>query len=223
MKIWTSKEKLHLIPLGVDLEEFNLTKSRSSEALKRRFGIQDKYIVFTLKAHEPRYRIEDVIKAASLVLKRRRDIVFLIGGQGSLKLYHKKLANVLGVSNNIIFLPKIPSKKLPLFYSMCDIFVNPALGEGFGMVTAEAMAMGKPVIAIKRYGSIDLISDYRNGFLVDPMNPRQIAEKILWLIEHPDEAKRMGINGRRIIEEKFDVKKRINKIINLYKRILNSS
>lgn len=106
---------------------------------------------------------------------------------------------------------------------MCDIFVNPALGEGFGMVTAEAMAMGKPVIAIKRYGSIDLISDYRNGFLVDPMNPRQIAEKILWLIEHPDEAKRMGINGRRIIEEKFDVKKRINKIINLYKRILNSS
>jgi glycosyltransferase involved in cell wall biosynthesis len=221
LKCGASKEKLHLIPLGVDLERFN--PSINSSELKKKLQIENKHIVFTLKAHEPRYRIEDVIRAASFVLKQRKDVVFLIGGQGSLKPYHENLACTLGISNNIIFLGKISPKELPLFYSVCDIFVNPALGEGFGIVTAEAMAAGKPVIAVKRYGSMDLVSDHVNGFLVNPMDPKQIAKKILWLIEHPDEAKRMGMNGRRIVEEKFDVEKRIDRIIEVYERIISKS
>jgi glycosyltransferase involved in cell wall biosynthesis len=114
----------------------------------------------------------------------------------------------------------MPFEKLPLFYSICDVFVNPALGEGFGIVSAEAMATGKPVIAVRRYGSLDLVSDGVNGFLVDPRSPKQIAEKILWLIENPEEAKRMGLNGRKIVEEKFDIGKRIDRIKTLYMNLL---
>lgn len=161
-----------------------------------------------------------MIRAASLILKQRKDIIFLIGGQGSLKTYHENLSKSLGISSHIMFLGKIPYEKLPLFYSMCDVFVNPALGEGFGIVTAEAMAMGKPVIAVRRYGSIDLVLDHVNGFLVDPRNPKQIADKILWLINNPDEARRMGMNGRKIVEDKFNINKRIDRIVSLYHRIL---
>jgi glycosyltransferase involved in cell wall biosynthesis len=221
LKAGASKEKLHLIHLGVDLERFN--PYVNSLELKRKLQIEDKHIVFTLKAHEPRYRIEDVIKAASLVLKRRNDVVFLIGGSGSLKPFHENLASKLGISNSVIFLGKIPYQKLPRFYSICDVFVNPALGEGFGIVTAEAMASGKPVIAVKRYGSIDLILDHVNGFLVDPRSPEQIAEKILWLIEHPDAAKQMGMNGRKIAEEKFNVDRRIGKILQLFLKLSSMS
>ena len=220
-KCGASKEKLHLIHLGVDLERFSPARDGEEiKKLKEELKVRDKYIIFTLKSHEPRYRIEDVIRAASIILKQRRDVVFLIGGQGSLKPYHEKLARELGISKHIIFLGKIPCNKLPLFYSMCDVFVNPALGEGFGIVTAEAMASGKPVIAVRRYGSIDLVSNYVNGFLVNPMNAEQIAEKILWLVSNPEEAKRMGMKGRKIVEEKFDIDKRIDRIISLYHRIL---
>jgi len=215
------KRKLHLIPLGVDLKRFN--PAIDSQELKKELQIEDKHVVFTLKAHEPRYRIEDLIRAAHIVLKRRRDVVFLIGGQGSLKTYHENLSRALGISDHVIFLGRIPYERLPLFYSVCDIFVNPALGEGFGIVTAEAMATGKPVIAVRRYGSIDLVLDYVNGFLVDPKKPKQIADKILWLIDNPEEARRMGMIGRKIVEEKFDISKRIDRLISLYHRVLEGA
>jgi len=217
LKCGASKGKLHLIPLGVDLERFN--PAISSQELKKELQIEYKRIVFTLKTHEPRYRIEDVIRAASFVLKRRKDVGFLIGGRGSLKPYHENLSKSLGVSSHVMFLGKIPYEKLPFFYSVCDVFVNPALGEGFGIVTAEAMATGKPVIAVRRYGSIDLVSDHVNGFLVNPRDAKQIAEKILWLISNSKKAKRMGVNGREIAEEKFNVNKRIDKIVQLYERL----
>jgi glycosyltransferase involved in cell wall biosynthesis len=218
LKCGAIKERLWLIPLGVDLERFS--PATDDRKLKKELQIEDKYIVFTLKAHEQRYRIEDVINAASLALKQRQDIIFLIGGQGSLKPYHENLSRSLGISSHVIFLGRMPFEKLPLFYSICDVFVNPALGEGFGIVSAEAMATGKPVIAVRRYGSLDLVSDGVNGFLVDPRSPKQIAEKILWLIENPEEAKRMGLNGRKIVEEKFDIGKRIDRIKTLYMNLL---
>jgi len=105
---------------------------------------------------------------------------------------------------------------------MWDTIPKRPLGEGFGIVTAEAMATGKPVIAVRRYGSIDLVSDYINGFLVDPKSPKQIAEKILWLIDNPKESKRMGMNGRKTVMDKFNLDKRIDKIVSLYKTLLTN-
>ena len=69
-------------------------------------------------------------------------------------------------------------------------------------------------------GILDQIVDGYNGFLVQPRNPTEIAEKILWLISNPKEAKHMDMKGRKIIEEKFDIDKRIDRIISLYHRIL---
>ena len=106
------------------------------------------------------------------------------------------------------------------YYAMSDIVVVPSLQEAFGLVVAEAMASGKPVIGSNVGGIPDQIIDGYNGFLVQPRKPKEIAEKILWLINNPEEARRMGMNGRRIVEEKFDINKRIDRLISLYHRIL---
>jgi glycosyltransferase involved in cell wall biosynthesis len=212
-----AKSKLHLIPLGVDGNRFNPKVNGLS--VRQRLGIENKSVVFTLKAHEPRYRIEDIIRAAAIVTSRHDQVVFLIGGAGSLKNYHQNLSKKLNISSSIIFLDKITYDELPLYYAACDVFVNSALGEGFGIVTAEAMATGKPAVAVKRHGSIDLVSDGINGFLVEPMSPQGIADKIMYFVENLKEAKRMGMNGRKMVEEKFDIKKRIDRIISLYKRL----
>jgi len=177
-----AKNKLYLIPLGVDCNRFN--PNIDGLSIRRRLGIEDKFIIFVLKAHEPRYRIEDVIRAAAIVIHHYSNVVFLIGGTGSLKDYHQNLSRKLNISNNVIFLGKIPYDELPLYYAACDIFVNPALGEGFGIVIAEAMATGKPVVAVKRFGPVDLILDGVNGFLVKPMSPQEIADKIIYFVEN---------------------------------------
>ena len=210
-------DRVHLIPNGVDTERFNPNLDRSYIRRKLKIG-EDSVVVFALRSHAPRYGLEYLIRAVPMVIKKRHDVVFVIGGDGPLKKYHERLAADLGVK--IIFTGKIPCSEVPYYYAMSDIVVVPSLQEAFGLVVSEAMACGKPVIGTNVGGIPDQIIDGYNGFLIPPRNAKEIAEKILWLVENPEEAKRMGMNGRKVVEEKFDINIRINRIIKLYEELL---
>lgn len=176
-------------------------------------------VVFSLRLHEPRYGLEYLIRAAPLVVGKNKDVVFVIGGDGSLRKYHEQLAVKLGVKEKIIFTGKIPRNRVPYYYAMSNMVVVPSLQEAFGLVITEAMASGKPVIGTNVGGIPDQIIDGFNGFLVKPKDFQAIAEKIIYLVNNPGEAKRMGMNGRKIVELKFNIEKRIDKIIDLYQTI----
>jgi len=210
--------KVHLIPNGVDTQKFN--PNLDGSAFRKKLGIEGCTVVFTVRSHRPVYGLEYLIRAVPAVIKEKKDVAFVIGGDGPLRVFHEQLATKLGVKEKIIFTGKIPRSEVPYYYAMSDIVVVPSLQEGFGLIVSEAMACGKPVVGTKVGGILDQIINGYNGFLVQPRNPEEIAEKILWLIDNPEEAKRMGINGRRIVEEKFNIEKRIDRIISLYHRIL---
>jgi len=217
-KIVTAADKEYLMPNGVDVERFN--PNLDGAQIRRRLGIEGCTIIFTLRHHEPKYGLEYLIRAAPMVTKEKEDVIFVIGGDGSLRHYHQQLAVKLGVKEKIIFTGKIPQSETPYYYVMSDIVVVPSLQEAFGLVVSEAMACGKPVIGTKVGGILDQIVDGHNGFLVQPRNSTEIAEKILFLIDNPKEARRMGINGTKIVEEKFNIDRRINKIIQLYEELI---
>ena len=216
-KIVNETDNVHLIPNGVDIERFNPNLNCSS--IKRNLGIEGCTVIFTLRGHEPKYGLEYLIRAAPIVTEKE-DVVFVIGGDGSLRGFHEQLAVKLGVKEKMIFTGRIPGGEVPCYYAMSDIVVVPSLQEAFGLVVSEAMACGKPVIGTKIGGIPDQIINGYNGFLVQPRNPTEIAEKILWLISNPKEAKHMSMNGRKIVEKKFNINKRIDRIISLYKMLL---
>jgi glycosyltransferase involved in cell wall biosynthesis len=211
--------KIFLIPYGVDIEKYNPTIDGSN--LKRKLGIGGKKVVFALRHHEPKYGLEYLIRAIPLVLRRCENVVFIIGGDGSLRRFHEGLASELGVGGNVIFTGRIPRNEVPFYYAICDMVVVPSLQEAFGLVVSEAMASGKPVIGTSVGGIPDQIIDGYNGFLVQPKDPKAIAERIVYLVENPEEAKRMGLNGRKIVKEKFDINRKIDRIISLYNNILS--
>jgi len=211
-------DNVHLIPNGVDPQRF--IPNLDGSDVRKKLGVEGCTVIFTLRAHEPKYGLEYLIRAAPMVTKDKEDVIFVIGGDGSLRHYHQQLAVKLGVKEKIIFTGKIPQSETPYYYAMSDIVVVPSLQEAFGLVVTEAMACGKPVIGSNVGGIPDQIVDGYNGFLVKPKEPRIIAEKILYLYEHQQESKRMGKRGRRIAEEKFDMKRRINRILSLYKQLL---
>jgi N-acetyl-alpha-D-glucosaminyl L-malate synthase BshA len=217
-KVVNETDKVHLIPNGVDAERFN--PNLNCSYIKRKLGIEGHTVIFTLRAHEPKYGLEYLIRAAPMVTKEREDAVLVIGGDGSLRCYHEQLATKLGVKEKIIFAGRIPQHEVPYYYAMSDIVVIPSLQEAFGLVVSEAMACGKPVIGTNVGGIPDQIIDGYNGFLLQPRNAAEIANKILWLISNPNEARRMGINGRKFVEKKFDMKDRVNRILALYQQIL---
>jgi len=92
------------------------------------------------------------------------------------------------------------------------VFVLPSYREGFPRSAQEAMAIGRAVITTDVPGCRETVVNGVNGFLVPPWNIEALSEKILYLIEHPDEIKRMGAESYRIAVERFDVHK-INPVL----------
>ena len=92
------------------------------------------------------------------------------------------------------------------YYAMSSVYVLPSYREGTPRTVLEAMAMGRPVITTDSQGCRECVNG-ENGFLVPVKDAQAVAEKMLWFVEHPDEIERMGQESRRLVEDKFDVKK----------------
>jgi len=219
LNVGCDRERLVLLPNGVDLTRFH--PEINGAFIAKRLGVEKRPLVFTLRAHEPKNGIEYLIRAVPLVVKEIPETIFVIGGDGSLRKYHEALARKLKVDNSCMFVGRISPRELPYYYSACDIFVIPSVTEAFGIVTVEAMACGKPVIGTNVGGTRDIVSDEVSGFLVRPKESNDIANKIISLIENPKQRREMGIKGRKIAEENFDVNKRIDTILSVYHELTN--
>jgi len=213
-----SDRTVHLIPNGVDVVRFH--PSLDGGNIRDRMRIQDKVVVFSLRSHEPRYGLEYLVRAAPIVAGRIDDVVFVIGGDGSLRRYHETLARCLGVADRVIFPGSIPREQVPHYYAMSDIVVIPSVQEAFGLSVTEAMACGKPVIGTSVGGIPDQITHGRNGLLVPPKDTGQLASAIIRLASDPALRRSMGAEGRRIVENRFDIRKRIAAISALYASLI---
>lgn len=102
-----------------------------------------------------------------------------------------------------------------------SVFVLPSYyREGVPASTQEAMAMGRPVITTDGPGCRETVVEGINGFLVPPRDPKALADKMYFFIENPEAIKKMGLESRRLAEERFDVHKVNQRLIDL---ILKSS
>ncbi|RLF07945.1 MAG: glycosyltransferase family 4 protein, partial [Thermoprotei archaeon] len=98
-------------------------------------------------------------------------------------------------------------------------FVLPSLEEGFGVVLTEALASGKPLVGSNVGGIPAQIKDGWNGFLVESGNEKQLAEKIRYLIDNPEERERMGENSRKLAREEFDWEKIAERYLKVYEEV----
>jgi glycosyltransferase involved in cell wall biosynthesis len=218
-KIVENPDKVHLIYNGVDITRFH--PSLDGKNIRDQYDLHGKFVIFTARHHRCVYGLQYLIRSAPIVLKKRSDVVYIIGGDGPLRPHLTNLAKALGVERHIIFTGYISRDQIPHYYAASDIVVVPSLLEGMSLMIAEAMATVKPVIATKVGGNVDQIIDEYNGFLVPPRDPEAIARKILELLENPEKAKEMGKKARQLAEEKFDIEIRVKKIVTLYKELLH--
>ncbi len=117
--------------------------------------------------------------------------------------------------------PKYGNEKAP-YFEQCDCFVFPTFyhGETFGLVLLEAMSYSLPIITTNIAGIPDIIENGKNGFCVEPQNPKELAKSMAWMIEHSKEGVKMGIYGRKKLENEFTIEKFENKICDILKECL---
>lgn len=92
------------------------------------------------------------------------------------------------------------------YLAQCSVFVLPSYREGTPKSVLEAMSCGRAIITTDAPGCRETVTDGENGFLVPVKDDKAIAEKMLFLYEHPDICERMGKSSRRIAEQRFDVR-----------------
>lgn len=119
-----------------------------------------------------------------------------IYGHGPDQKMIERRAEELGISDSFRFYP--PTSDIVSEYEQSEIYVMSSRFEGFGLVLVEAMSCGIPVISFDcPYGPSDIIQDGENGYLVQLGDNDAFAERICYLIEHPEERERLSTNGLR--------------------------
>ncbi len=98
--------------------------------------------------------------------------------------------------------PSVSSSALIAAYQQADLFVLPSIAEGFGQVLLESLACGLPVLATTHTAAPDLIQDGREGFIVEPRRPDQIAKRIQWALDHRQDLLAMR-SAARLCAEQF--------------------
>ncbi|MHA1833645.1 MAG: glycosyltransferase family 4 protein [Candidatus Baldrarchaeia archaeon] len=207
-------DKIWIIPLfAPDLEWFD--KVRRLKVNLEIYNLQDVEhpVVFYAASHYFHKGFEYYLMAASEVLKKF-DVTFILGGKGPLTQSLIELAEKLRISKHVIFTGWISNYHMPYIQSnVADICVSTSLKETMSSYLLECMAAEKATITTNAGIAPEVIADGKNGFLVPPKDTWKLTEKINWLLEHPKEASNMGINARKTIEEKINMKLAINSLM----------
>lgn len=173
----------------------------------------------------PRKGVEYIVKAANIIVNESNytNVLFLLVGDPSYDTgYTEKVSKLIKdyeLEKYVKLAGFVPYDDLRKLYVACTIFVLPSKEEGHGLVLTEAMASGKPLIGTNVGGIPVQIRDGWNGFLVEPANEKQLAEKIKYLIDHPEKREEMGRNSRKLAEEVFDWRTIAERYLEVYEEV----
>ncbi len=185
--------------------------------LKEEFGAD--FILLTVRKFYRRKGLQDVIKAMPQVLKECPKVCFVIIGYGPLEQELKQLAESLNLQEHVRFLGRLPNDELPPYYAAADAFVIPSHEEAFGVVAAEAMAMGKPLISTAVGGLKEVVDD-DVALIVPPADPDSLARAIVELYRSPERREAMGQAGLHKVREVFNWGRAARGYVDLYEKVI---
>ncbi|MCX7661415.1 MAG: glycosyltransferase [Candidatus Omnitrophica bacterium] len=208
--------KVRVIYNGVDLERFH--PNINSELFRKEFKISQNEIAIGLVGRlSIRKQIDKFLKLAKIILEKTEKVKFFVIGEGKYEKRYKNLAKRLKIEDKVIFTGF--RKDMPFVYAGLDVLVSLALKEACGRSILEAMASGKPVVAINSGGNTELILDGITGRLVSN-NLEEISRMLVELIQDKSKFKEMGIYARKRVEENFEIKDKVRQIESIYNKLL---
>ncbi|MBD1804924.1 glycosyltransferase [Microcoleus sp. FACHB-SPT15] len=171
--------------------------------------------------------IEYSIRAVAKLAKTYPNLEYNIMGDGPLRNNLQQLIQELGVSNIVKLLGQKPQQEIIEILNKSHIFTAPSVTAKDGNqdapvnVLKEAMAMGLPVVSTYHGGIPELVEDGISGFLVPERDVYGLAEKLGYLIKHPEIWHQMGRSGRAYVEQHYDTNKLNDQLVEIYRHLLN--
>jgi glycosyltransferase involved in cell wall biosynthesis len=217
--VWLKKDIVETIYNGVDTHKFSPGSSQGDLRKKFRIDSQD-IVIGTVGRLSPEKGLEYLISAIRDVVNEYPQTKVLIVGDGDEKyrLSLQEKVKELELSSHIFFVGFY--EDVPQILKCMDIFSLPSLFEAFNRSLLEAMACGLPVVATAVGGNVEIVQNGVNGLLVPPSNPGALALAITELLKDKEKARKMGLEGKLLVEKNFSIDINVRKIEKLYLQIL---
>ncbi len=201
-------DKIDVIYNGINLEDYKKAQTY------KLFQKKDNEIIIGNAGRLVRQKGHRLlIGIAEILQKKRLNFRILIAGEGKLENELKQLIKRKGLEDQVEFLGFV--NDMQGFMNSLDLFVLSSLWEGFGYVIIEAMVCHKPVIGFGLSSNPEMIiSDY-NGYLIEPYNIHEFAEKIIKIARDPVLREKLGENARKFVEHKFTIDRTIEEVDSL--------
>jgi glycosyltransferase involved in cell wall biosynthesis len=214
--------RVHAVPNGLELSNW-LDVEVDGAAVRREFAMDaDAPMLVTASRLFPSKGQHLIVAAQPAVRARFPAVKLLIvglddtraSGGSSYTAELRRMIGELGLDGNVVFTGWRPD--LNRLMAACDIFVMPSLGEPFGMVYVEAMALRRPVVALDSGGVPEIIDHGGSGLLSPPDDVESIAANLTRLLAEPELRRRMGEHGRRRVVERFNSERMTEDMAALY-------
>lgn len=185
--------RLHIVPFGFD---FSTLLARNEAYSSKTSGNQN-FTIFALGRHVY-YKGFDVLIRA--VARMDSSVRLVLGGDGPLSPYLRKLSAELAIQDKVHFTGRIPDEDLGRYYANCDVFCLPAVArtEAFGIVQVEAMAFGKAVVSTRLGNGVDYVNRHgETGLLAEPGDLESLVQCLQRLQFDEELRLQLGERGRQ--------------------------
>ncbi|MDD2753718.1 MAG: glycosyltransferase [Candidatus Portnoybacteria bacterium] len=204
---------------SIDTKLFHPVKdNETKEKLKRYFGIEDRSVAYMGRLSYEK-SIDQVIKAFPLMLEEMPSLKLMLIGDGPEKDKLKKLAEKLGVADNVIFTGFVYGETLARALQTNDVFITASKSENMPLSVLEAMSAGLPIVAAKENGLAEIVEENTNGFFARTDDPADIAQKTLAILSSPELLGKFSEGSRRLVME-YSEEKILTRLEDYYKELL---
>ncbi len=218
LRIALDSDKIVTVPMGVDLVKFS-PSLKGPDNLRETLGLGLRDLVVGIVARlVPDKGLECFLRMAASIRAKRSDVMFLVVGDGPLRRDLERLAESFGIRNAVVFVGH--RTDVPALMQAMDLFVLPTRREGFGVVFAEAMAMGKATVGSRIGPVAEVVEDGVTGYLALVDDADGFALRVLDLLNDETKRRAFGEAGRQRVEARFSKVRMCEAIEQHYQRLL---
>ena len=209
-------EKYSINPDKIFVVHNAIDNSKGSGIISEGFKSSHEKIVLFLARMSVQKGADYLLKAAKLVLSKKKNIKFVFVGNGPMLDELIEMSFDLGISDNVVFTGGLSHDQVDKAYSKADLFVMPSVSEPFGLTPLEAMKNGTPVLISKQSGVSEVI---KNCLKVDFWNINDMASKILSILYNDTLSESLSSNGYRDLNQ-LTWSRQADKVLEVYQNIL---
>jgi glycosyltransferase involved in cell wall biosynthesis len=213
--------KIHVVLNGIDFDRVRASGPDTRSRLRAEFAVDGAYLLLIAARLHPEKGYEYLFRALPQVRKGvEKPVCLLVAGAGPFEAVYRQQVAALGCQEMVRFLGF--RNDVPDLMTAADLVLLPSVAEAFGLVAAEALYLGAPVVATRVGGIPEIVRDGIDGVLVPPADSGALADAIVELLSDEPRRLKLAGAGRAKVVERFRFEDMVRRYEQLYDRLASA-